>query len=146
MAFVYEKIDSARAKELLKAIPKHWVLSMSPIHVIDVDSDLVFLELGGKGDLPPEYGEPPSYYALLWKGEAVLFSGHDKKNYKDECVLVDINLGVLRAPSALQGKVMEIQKAIEDAMACYWEHITWNHKYKPQHATVAVQFPAAQFY
>lgn len=140
MAFSYEEIDRARIQELVNTIRPPRILSMSSIQVIDREHDAIFIELGGRGELPPERNEPPTFYALWWKGNRIFFSGHDQQTFPQGMVEVDIKLVELLVPHALQNHEAEIQQLIVEAMTSYWSGI------RRRQAIVRVSFPTPEFY
>lgn len=72
--------DSFKLKNPLNTFryPSYWV--------VDKKRRAELVSFGGCGDLPEEYGEPPNFYTLVWKGQVIdietykKFSGHKGLN------------------------------------------------------------------
>lgn len=145
MPFVYENINAVRAQEILACV-RHPVVQFQRLQVIDRKRDMVLARLGGHGDQPKIRGELPNYFNLLWRGIPIAFEGYEQQHFLEPDVQVDVDIVKMEVPHTLQDSVAEIQQAVVEALECYWDHRTWSHRYRPQHASVRVQFPTVQFY
>lgn len=141
MSFTYEQLDNERMDALRKKIPAfHSILGFSPFQAIDRERDIVYVSLGGKGELPPEAGEPPDFHALFWRGMCVAFEGYETLEVNSGLVQLNIRLTKLRLPSALHGELIAIQDAIKVAMTVY----RTGTKGRP--VSISIQFPQATTY
>ena len=141
MAFVYEQLDSASMDALRKKIPAfHSILGFSPFQAIDRARDIVYVSLGGKGELLPEAGEPPDFHAVFWRGICVAFEGYETLEMKRGLVHLNIRLTKLSLPSELHGEMTAIKDAIGVAMTVY----RTGAKGRP--VSISIQFPPATTY
>jgi hypothetical protein len=140
MTFVYEPLDENAAAELRAKVSKfQTVLSMTLAQIVDRGRDIVFVGLGGRGDEPPQRGQPPNHYAILWKGVGVAFEGYHENSYVNGVVNMTITLTRLAIPQQVRGEFPGIQHAAEEALALYWS--TLNRR----PTIVATRFPAPVF-
>jgi len=135
MTFTYEKIDESRRQELLAKLPRSYVLALSACQVIDRERDRIFLCLGGRGDEPKTRGQPPTGYALLWKGLVVLCRGYDDTRFPENRVIAEIDLEEWRLPASLMAAQEEVRTAIIEALAVLWSGC-WERP-----AVITVRFP-----
>lgn len=139
MAFVFEKLDSVEAQKIRNLV-RDPVYAFQRGVAIDREREIIFVDLGGKGDQPKERGEYPSYYNLLWKGIPIVFEGYDQLKNVDGVLTVDVEYTKLQIPNELRNFVTEIQRAIVDASNCYWGGL------RNKTVVANVQFPIVQFY
>lgn len=144
MAFVYEQFDEATGLDIKKKVSPYQMVMSTPLgQVIDRERGIFFLVLGGQGGLPPQYGEPPTYYALCWQGAWVVFEGYNNELRSETDVQTSFNLIRLCIPVALKGELESIEQAIRDAMQVYKEY---SQKLSGLKVSTLIQFPSATYY
>lgn len=119
MTFTYEKIDQQRASEIRSQVLGD-IYAFQMAQVIDRERDLVFVNLGGQGDLPQGQGDSPTYFNLFWKGNAIAFQGYWVGGKRNGVVAIDLDITAMAIPTILKGKIAEIQEAIQESMGVYW--------------------------
>jgi len=141
MTFVYEQLDSASVDALRKMIPAFQsVLGFSPSQAIDHERKIIYVSLGGKGELPPHAGEPPNFHALFWNELCVAFEGYETLEIQGEFVRLNVAITKLRLPVELKDESPAIQDAIQAAMTAY------RTATKKRPVSVSVKFPKAITY
>lgn len=145
MAFVYERMDETARQEIKRTLkPYQTVLSVSS-RVIDHEINVIFYNLGGQGHQPENRGEPPTYYAMNWQGEWIVFEGRD--TFKGVNDIEWHNYYVfsrLRIPLALKEQVPQVQETIQSAMDIFSN--ANKSKVSERKTFVHIQFPEAKFY
>lgn len=137
VTFVYEKLDEESALKLAHEIGKfQQILSFSRSYVIDREHDIALYCLGGRGFSPIERGEPPDYYVVLWSGALISFEAY---MYYDNFKKLTFRLVRLSVPKSMQEKFLDIQIAIESALAVFWQQLTKGD-------SVVVRFPDVKYY
>jgi hypothetical protein len=139
MTFVFEKIDKAIGDSLVCKV-RAPIFAFQLWQVIDRSRNVILVSLGGKGDLPKERGEPPTYYNLLWQDCPVVFNGYITMTSKNGIYNIEMVLNELLVPAGLVALEFEIKRAIQDAMSVYWGA----RRNRP--VEVQIHFPAVKQY
>jgi hypothetical protein len=139
MPFVVESMSQNDAENYFGKT-KGLVYTFQPERTIDHERDLVLLDFGGKGDEGERTGEPPSYFNLLWKGDAVAFEGYYKVAKEGNNRVYDFDVRRFRIPSAISKYESAIRDAIVEALTVYWS-VRARQPVQPR-----LQFPVAEQY
>jgi hypothetical protein len=119
MTFIHEKINNASMQALAKKISPPTILSMSSMQVIDRDQDAILVSLGGRGELPKEMGEPPDFFAMLWQGSRIFFSGYNTLKTTEKGCIYELEMDTFSLPPGLKKREIETKQLIYEAMLCY---------------------------
>ncbi|BBB68436.1 hypothetical protein UNDYM_4183 [Undibacterium sp. YM2] len=140
MTFTYKDITPEKRTEYRKQV-------CGPIFVFqtsyaeDEDRGIVFLSLGGQGNQPPERGEGPSYYNLIWKGCAIAFEAyHAIKRSDDGGSFFEFTITKVQVPTKSTKTLNDIKDAIIAGAQCYWSGI-WEET-----LLLNVSFSGIEFY
>ena len=123
MAFVLHKFtdaDKAKYDNLQLKRPTH--AFPYPLNwVLDEEHDALMVSFGGSGELPPERGEPPNFYCLVWGGQVIEIEGHHSTVYSDTGAggVVLHKLTRMVAAKSLEDKVEMAKVMIEDALLAF---------------------------
>lgn len=118
MAFVLKKFneadqpkyDALHLKNRLSTFryPMHWE--------VDEDRDAVFVVFGGRGHSRPEYGEPPNFHALVWRGHTIELEGFYHSTFPEKNREVIWYRMELFVPHSLESEVATIKEMTEEAL------------------------------
>lgn len=118
------------AEELTQELTDKYTANLqSPVYVIqstyalDRERNIALLCFGGRGNLPKESGEGPSYYALFWDGLEVSFQAWYKAAPSETSWGKEYDVDVMQVPQALTASLDDIQQAVKDALKAYWEDL-----------------------
>lgn len=134
MTFKFNIMGNNELREYAKRVHGP-VYAFQSCYVVDDERDIIFLDLGGHGDLAPGRGECPTYYNLLWQGIAVAFEGYDALQRSDDGVILIFTITKFVVPPELAQATDEIKAALVAASQCYW-----NGRYKRE-LLFDVRFP-----
>lgn len=123
MTFEIEVIDQARADELFKLIGHTFVFQMQRSIVIDHDRALIFISLGGQGDMPPDRGECADFFCLLWKRKPIYFNGYWKNERTSDSYRKVLEIEGIRVPRCLELNIDEIKSTIDITLTKYYSHL-----------------------
>ncbi|MFZ6875752.1 hypothetical protein ACO0LF_27100 [Undibacterium sp. Di27W] len=124
MTFQFKNLDGGELQGYAKRVYGP-VYALQSCGVVDDERDIIFLDLGGHGDLAPGRGECPTYYNLLWQGMAVAFEGYDALQRSGDGVTLIFTITKFVVPPELAQMTEEIKAALVAASQCYW-----NGRYK----------------
>lgn len=141
MSFEPEQLTEEQSKEVANWISKSQMVLCKPLYrFVDRTHGSVFFDLGGRGSFPREPETPPTYYALIWQDQVIVFEGYEQPHVEDDQADVDVDISAMRMPCLLEGNEGEIKQAIEDALTAYWLHR------KGQLLRLRIAFPKIETY
>ncbi len=119
MTFELERVSQERAHEL-ERMASMTVFYFNRTILIDRERDLIFLDLGGKGDQPKERNEPPNYWCLIYKGESVRLTSRERFERVSDVDYIYAELETFSTPLSLKNQLFEVQETIIEAFASYY--------------------------
>lgn len=119
MNFQFGRWESAEAQKFINQV-RGPIFAPQRTYAADHAERVFLVDLGGKGGLPPAAGEPPSYYNLLWKGQAISLECHYAMSNIPEGALLDMVVESIEVPAVLKDELEVIKTALPDAMAALW--------------------------
>ncbi len=138
MTFKFQHADAGKLQEYSRRIVGP-VYALQHLCAVDDELDIVFLDLGGDGDLAPGRGDCPTYYNLFWRDVVLAFEGYDALRRSDDGITVVFTITSLRVPQQCAQMTQEIKNVLVMASQCYW-----NGRYKKE-LLVDVSFPEIEW-
>jgi len=122
MTFEIEVIDQTRADELFKWIGDTFIFQMQSTIVIDRERDIIFVSLGGQGNMPPDRGECADFFCLLWERKPIYFNGYWKGETTSDGYRKVLEIEGIRIPRCLESLFEEIKSTIDITLSKYYSH------------------------
>jgi hypothetical protein len=137
MPFAFQPLTESAQAEITATLARvTTVMTELTAWVIDGGREIIYVPLGGRGNLPRERAEPPDYHALFWKGSWLTFEGYEQFMVACEEPGLCLRITSLRAPATLRGEFEDIAQAIRDAVS------TYHCSLRPHLPPVTVELPA----
>lgn len=124
MKFDIEITDPRRRGQIKEWIGNTFIFQMQRTIVIDRERDIIFVSLGGQGDMPRDRGECASFYCLLWQKKAIYFHGYWKGEAIPEGHRKVLEVDGIRVPMALGPQIDEIKSTIDVVLAEYFGYLS----------------------
>jgi hypothetical protein len=118
MTFQLATLDPAETAQVAGRLTGP-VLSFSKMYSFDAEAGATFVSLGGQPWRDPADSEPPGYFNLLWRDQAIPVSGYCTLVPHDDGVATRFKLS-LSVPHALAGQSDQILQLVREGLAVYW--------------------------
>lgn len=118
MTFQLATLDPAETALLVRRLTGP-VLSLSKTYSFDAEAGATFVSLGGQPWRDPADSEPPGYFNLLWRDQAILISGYCTAVPHGDGTATRFELS-LSVPHVLAGQSDEVARLVREGLTAFW--------------------------